>query len=150
MVLNACGWTLGFVDSSIATKERSFDGIDNISIYNFLMTDMSNAYKCYFVFDTENKTISAYDKEKVADKTNIAFTFNNLLKDVGIKENADDIISVMHVSGADGVYISNINPIGNSCLYDFTYFMDNDYGMSNELISALSTWNTKVENAKNW
>ena len=148
MVLNACGWTLGFVDSSIATKERSFDGIDNISIYNFLMTDMSNAYKCYFVFDTENKTISAYDKEKVADKTNIAFTFNNLLKDVGIKENADDIISVMHVSGADGVYISNINPIGNSCLYDFTYFMDNDYGMSNELISALSTWNTKVENAK--
>lgn len=148
MVLNTCGWTLDFVDSSIATKERSFDGIDNISIYNFLMTDMSNAYKCYFVFDTENKTISAYDKEKVADKTNIAFTFNNLLKDVEIKENADDIISVMHVSGADGVYISNINPIGNSCLYDFTYFMNNDYGMSNELISALSTWNTKVENAK--
>ena len=148
MVANACGWTIDYVDPDIAEKRRTFDNLDNIPIYNLLMTSMSDAYKCYFVFDTENKTISAYDREKVANKTNIAFTFSNLLENVEIKESSDDIISVMHVSGADGVYISNVNPIGDSCLYDFTYFMNHDYGMSGDLIAALTVWNTKVENAK--
>lgn len=150
MISNACRWTINHVDASLMASGmgRTFDDLDNISIYNLLMTNMSNAYKCYFIFDTENKTISAYSRDLNDIKTNIAFTFDNLLKNVEINQNKDDIATKMYVSGADGVSINNVNPIGDSCLYDFTYYMNNDYGMSNELINALTAWNEKVENAK--
>jgi len=150
MISNACRWTINHVDASLMASGmgRTFDDLDNISIYNLLMTNMSNAYKCYFIFDTENKTISAYSRDSNDIKTNIAFTFDNLLKNVEINQNKDDIATKMYVSGADGVSINNVNPIGDSCLYDFTYYMNNDYGMSGELINALTAWNTKVENAK--
>lgn len=150
MISNACRWTINHVDASLMATGmgRTFDGLDNIQIYNLLMTNMSNAYKCYFIFDTENKTISAYSRDANDIKTNVAFTFDNLLKNVEINQNQDDIITQMYVSGTDGVGINNVNPIGDSCLYDFTYYMNNDYGMSNGLISALTAWNTKVENAR--
>ncbi|HNY44657.1 MAG TPA: hypothetical protein PKH15_08230 [Bacteroidales bacterium] len=49
---NVSKWTIGHVDSTLLAKYRTFE-INNISIYNLLMTEMSTAYNCYFTFDNE-------------------------------------------------------------------------------------------------
>lgn len=55
----AYGWSVGHVDEVLATQTRSFD-ISRESIYDFLMNDVSDTFKCYFVFDTINNTVNAY------------------------------------------------------------------------------------------
>lgn len=137
------GWTIGHVDASLLDLHRTFDNLDNIYAYNLMMTDMSKAYGCYFLYDIENNIINAYDKTTTGEKTNIALTFNNLLEKIEVKETDDDICSVLAVAGAENVYISNVNPLGNSCLYDFSYYMNHDYGMSEELKDAIKAWDIK-------
>ena len=55
----ARGWTIGHVDKSLMTQARSFE-VDRESIYDFLVNDVSETFKCYFVFDTINNIINAY------------------------------------------------------------------------------------------
>lgn len=55
----ARGWTIGHVDKSLMTQARSFE-VDRESIYDFLVNDVAETFKCYFVFDTINNTVNAY------------------------------------------------------------------------------------------
>ena len=57
----AYGWTIGHVDAALATQTRSFN-VDRESIYDFLMNDVAQTFKCYFVFDTVNNTVNVYSE----------------------------------------------------------------------------------------
>lgn len=59
ILVKARGWNIGHVDESLAQQTRSFE-IDRESIYDFLMNDVAETFKCYFVFDTENNLVHAY------------------------------------------------------------------------------------------
>lgn len=109
------------------------------------MGDVQSAYGCYFVFDTENLTINVYDKTRTATNTDILLSFDNLLKNVEITENSEDICTALQVNGADGVTINDINPLGSSFIYNFDYFKDSTKFMSEELISAVNTWESKIQ-----
>ena len=52
-------WKIGHIDSSLTTLSRKFD-IDRISVYDFLMNEVCQAFNCYIVFDTLKKEISFY------------------------------------------------------------------------------------------
>lgn len=64
----AYGWTIGHVDDALATQGRSFE-IDRQSIYDFIMNDMCDTFKCYVEFDTINNTVNIYSENEVERHT---------------------------------------------------------------------------------
>lgn len=59
----AYGWTVGHIDEELKTQQRSFS-IDRQSIYDFIMNDMCNTFKCYVEFDTIENTINIYSESE--------------------------------------------------------------------------------------
>lgn len=53
------GWSIKYVDPSIASMTRTFE-ISRESVYDFFINDVSDKFNCFFVFDTINNTISVY------------------------------------------------------------------------------------------
>lgn len=60
----AYGWTVGHVDEELAKQSRSFE-IDRQSIYDFIMNDMCETFKCYVEFDTINNRVNFYAENEV-------------------------------------------------------------------------------------
>ena len=58
-------WKIGHIDPSLTTLSRKFD-IDRISVYDFLMNEMCQAFNCYITFDTLKKEISFYAEATTA------------------------------------------------------------------------------------
>lgn len=59
----AYGWTVGHIDEELKTQQRSFS-IERQSIYDFIMNDMCNTFKCYVEFDTIENTINIYSESE--------------------------------------------------------------------------------------
>lgn len=88
----AYGWTVGHVDEELAKQSRSFE-IDRQSIYDFIMNDMCETFKCYVEFDTINNTISIYAENEVErfigdGETNIFNLQNDISTDTDITINS--------------------------------------------------------------
>lgn len=60
----AYGWTVGHVDDELVSQSRSFE-VDRESIYDFIMNEMCETFKCYVEFDTINNTINVYSENEV-------------------------------------------------------------------------------------
>lgn len=60
----AYGWTVGHVDDELKNQRRSFE-IDRQSIYDFIMNDMCETFKCYVEFDTINNKVNIYAENEV-------------------------------------------------------------------------------------
>ena len=60
----AYGWTVGHVDEELKNQSRSFE-VDRESIYDFIMNDMCDTFKCYVEFDTINNTINVYSENEI-------------------------------------------------------------------------------------
>lgn len=58
-------WKIGHIDPSLTTLSRKFD-IDRISVYDFLMNEMCQAFNCYITFDTLKKEINFYAEATTA------------------------------------------------------------------------------------
>lgn len=59
------GWSIGHVDSSLATMSRTFD-VSRVSVYDFLVQDLCESFNCFIVFDTINNTINFYAESLVS------------------------------------------------------------------------------------
>lgn len=55
------GWSIGYIDSSLATMSRTFE-ISRVSVYDFIVQDICDKFNCFAVFDTINNTISLYSE----------------------------------------------------------------------------------------
>lgn len=133
----AYGWTVGHVDEELAKQGRSFE-IDRQSIYDFIMNDMCETFKCYVEFDTINNTISIYAENEY--DTDVIIAFENLSNDMKVNYSADDIKTVLTVKGSDDLDIRNVNfglpsimnldyyctPewMGDSLYQEYKYYMD--------------------------
>lgn len=60
----AYGWTIGHVDAELASQGRSFE-VDRESIYDFIMNEMCDTFKCYVEFDTINNIINVYSENEI-------------------------------------------------------------------------------------
>lgn len=142
------GWTIAHVDSTLLNQYRTLS-IDKAECYGLLMGDIAEAFKCYFVFDTINKTISCYDREKVPYNSQINLSFKNLIRTQKISEGNDDVITALMIEGAEGVGINLVNPLGNNVVYDFSYYCNNEkWGMSSDLQTAIADWNELIESER--
>lgn len=80
----AYGWTVGHIDEELKTQQRSFS-IDRQSIYDFIMNDMCNTFKCYVEFDTINNVVNIYSENEVerciGDGETVVFKLQNDISD---------------------------------------------------------------------
>lgn len=136
-------WTLGSVSTSLWTKYRTFD-VTSETLYSFLMNSVSNAYECFFIFDTETRTVYVKDTTDVVHTTAIYLSYDNLIKNAQITEKSDEFVTALSVLGGGDLDIRTVNPLGTNFIYDFSYPMEQGQ-MSDDLYNALDLWNQKID-----
>lgn len=113
-------WRIGHVDATLATERRSFD-IDRESVYDFLMNEVAPTFKCVVIFDTYDSTINIYAEETAGDDTDVIISFDNLASKINVKYSADDIKTVLTVTGSEDLDIREIN-YGLAYITDLSYY----------------------------
>lgn len=119
-------WKIGHISSDLLAKYRAFSNVDNSYIYNFLIQDVQKAYQCFFVFDNDKQTISAYSYADVMDSNNRIFlTWDNAIKNMTLTNEKNEMVTALRVHTAEDTYgIGLVNPYGSSIIYNFTGFLD--------------------------
>lgn len=147
LVLEKCpDWSIGHIDNELYTMERCFE-ISRQDVYSFLMTDVSKAFECIFIFDTINHLIHVYQEKNIGEDTNIHISYSNLAKNVNISSSTDDIKTCLKVTGADEISIREVN-MGYDKIYNIGYFHDLKYmsqGLYDTYAQWIELWNSKVD-----
>lgn len=140
----AIGWKPGYISPSVAQRYRTFDQYDDY-LLSFIYNAASEKFRCVFVFDPYERTISAYDVDEQLDTIPIYLDFDNLLDSVGIEEMSDELVTAIRPYGADGLDIREVNPIGTNWIYDISYFIANG-DVSKQLADKWVSWQQTVLN----
>lgn len=139
-------WTIGHVDSTVASRYRTFEDVStDTNCLSFMLQDMQNAYECIFVFDIINRVIDVYSQDNYVVRTNIHITPDDLVDSLTVSEDADDLYTAISVYGQNNLTINAINPTGGNTLYNFDYYKS---WMSPALSTAVGNWQTAIDNAK--
>lgn len=138
-------WELGSIDSSLWNLYRTFEVIDK-NVYEFMMSDVEEAFECIFIFDTVAKTISVKAIKNAVKETDIFLSHKNVVKNLDVTEDSEQIKTGLNIYGADDVTIRSINPIGGTTIYNFDYYKTTEW-MPQDLIDAINAWEDKVEKA---
>lgn len=145
IIQNQTGWNIAHVDGTLLNSYRTMS-IDGEEVYGLLAGDISEAFKCYFVFDTMERKIYCYDRERTLVNSGINLSFRNLIIDMNKTQSSDDITTALTVTGAEGVGINLVNPLGNNVIYNFDYYMnDYEWGMPKDLQTAVKAWLKKID-----
>lgn len=139
-------WTLGHVDISIAEKFRTFDKPDT-TVFEFFMKDVEEAYDCLFKYNKINRIINVYDKLTYSNKTSILLSKDETIDTIKISDDNTKIVTALNVFGQNDLDIRSVNPIGTNVIYNFDYYKNSNW-MSDELVSAINTWETKIESSE--
>lgn len=141
-VLNvAPSWSVGHVDATLASEQRSFD-VDDSDVYSFLTGDVSEAFNCLFIFDTFNQTVSAYDLDNYGEDTNIYVSIDNLAQSMTESIDENSIITCYYVNGGDGIYINEVNPNSTNKIYNFEYYLPE---MEESIQNKVKAYNEKYQ-----
>lgn len=139
-------WTIGHVDPELATEQRSFE-VDKQSIYDFLTNDVQNAFKCVVLFNTITNEINIYKEEEDEHyQTDVYMTFDNLSKNVNISYTADDIKTMITVTGDEDLDIREVN-FGLPYILDLSYYHTIEW-MGQKLYDKFSAYQNKLENSR--
>lgn len=168
-------YTIGHIDDSLKGLQYSFS-FDSTSIYDALM-EIAEKIGCIFRFDTNTRTISAYDLKNYCRDcgkryeehtrvcpycgstdvilgdgrdTCITVSKDNIASLVSIDGDEDNYKTVLRIKTGDDLLdasIRNINPNGSEYIYYFTDDVLAD--MSPELVEKLNEYNEKNEYYQN-
>lgn len=149
LILHEHGWRVGYVDPTVvpdsdieddrvplANKVGYFEK-DSQDIYSFLTQDVSQYYRCIFVFDTENYLVNCYNINNIGYDTNIYLSFRNIQNEV-TRSSDKDLYTVFHVQGAEELDFTEAN-LGEDWISDISYFLNTDH-FSQEFIDKYENW----------
>jgi len=145
------GWSIYYVDPEISKEYRNFQE-DSVSSYSFLTDTVSDVYECIFIFDSFNKTVSAYKLENLGKDTGITLQYRNLIKSIKKSSSEDDVKTVLTVCGGNDdrtnttLGIIEVNIGGSNQIYDFSHYYPM---MSDELKNALIAYKKKCADNEN-
>lgn len=150
-------WSIGHISSKLMSTYRTIESVDDINIYSFLTSTVQPLYNCFIVFDSDNRTISAYTQADLfagSDRhTNIHLTWDNAIKQID-KDNKDvSNFTALRVHSSDDTYgLGLINPTGNNIIYNFNYVGTLDYYPDGQCVRTLKTaldeWVTEYESQR--
>ena len=137
------GWKIGNVDVSLRRKERKFDE-DRIAVYDFLMNEVQDTFKCVVEWDTLTNTINFYEEAEdgitedntvqTRWETDVFISRDNLASEININYSTDDIKTKLKVSGADDLDIREVN-LGQNYIMNLSYYHTLDW-MEQDLFEA--------------
>lgn len=130
-------WKPGHVDIELQNLHRSFE-IDHESIYDFLINEVSDTFKCVFDFDTETNTVNIYDEEKYGKDTNIYISKDNLSQELTVSYNGDEIKTCLYVYGDSDLTIREVN-LGLPYIMDLSYYATPEW-MGQDLYEAYKNY----------
>lgn len=131
-------WSVGEVDEKLIGKYRTFS-VSNANVYDFIKSTVQKSYSCIFEFDTYARKINVKHTESDAETSAVFISLDNLAKKITVKEETDDLVTVLDVNGADGVDIRSVNPTGTNRIYNLDYYMNTDH-FSREMIEKWENW----------
>ena len=137
------GWKIGNVDIKLGRKERTFNE-DRIAVYDFLMNEIQDTFKCVVEWDTLTYTVNFYEEEEdgiTEDnevqsrwETNVFISRDNLANEININYSTDDIKTKLKVSGANDLNIREVN-LGQNYIMNLGYYHNLDW-MEQDLFEA--------------
>ena len=139
-------WSIGEIDSSLIGKYRTFEENDS-NLYHFMKSSLQDIYHCIFEFDTYRRVVNVRDVNAKVSISPVFLSLDNLLKQIDIKEDTENIFTVLDVNGAEGVDIRSVNPTGTNKIYNLDYFM-NETNFSSDMIEKWNTWKTTLQNSQ--
>lgn len=145
-------WTIGHVDSSLYTQEGKFEQ-SRVAVYDFLMNDVCDKFKCVIEWDTINMKVNFYEEEEdgITEDGNIQTRFNtdvfisrdNLANSINIKYSTDDIKTKLKVTGGDDLDIREVN-LGQNYILNLDYYHTVDW-MGQELYDKYGKYKKLLE-----
>lgn len=144
----APGWSIKSVAPEVAQRYRTFDEYDDY-LLPFLYNDAQQTFRCVFVFDTYDRTISVLDADAELEMLPIYLDFDNLLKAVKVEEKSDELATAVRPYGSDGLSIFDVNPIGSNWMYDLSYFIESG-DIPKELGEKWTQWQRSVLNQQSY
>ena len=145
-------WTIGHVDMALRNKERKFDE-DRIAVYDFLMNELQDTFKCVVEWDTMTNTVNFYEEAddgitedntvQTRWETDVFISRDNLANEININYSTDDIKTKLKVSGADDLDIREVN-LGQNYIMNLGYYHTLDW-MEQDLFEAYDDYLDAVE-----
>ena len=139
-------WTITFIDDILKYGENGKDAIyrsfesAQTNGYDFMINSVEQAFEMIWIFDFLHHTIKAKLVSSVTKPTDIYLSFDNLVQNIEVSENAENIKTVLNCEGSS-LDIRAVNPMGTNYIVNFDYYKDkNGNWMSKELIEALDEW----------
>lgn len=135
-------WGIGYVDASLYHIYRTYN-ITEDNWYNFLFNSVTQDYECVIRVDTFNKKISIYTIENGVIETDIYLSFFNLAKKFETETVEDGIKTAIEVYGANNLGIHDVNPLGTSVLYNYSYYKNTDW-IKEDTVNAITKWENLI------
>lgn len=157
-------WNIGYISPNVCSKYRTFDDLDNVNLYSFLINDVQSAYQCYFIFDTDRKLIhiisGTVDEDslkgfvggKLGCQSSSYLSWDNAIKQTNIHTTDSRCVTALRVHSADDKYgLGLINPVGNNVLYNFDSYLSYmdfiaDKDKNRTLLAAVQSFLKEIEN----
>ena len=159
-------YTIGHVDPSIASLQRSFS-INNQTIYDFLSKTLSEEIGCIVLFNSATRTINIYDLENrcvdcnerieadttcpncggtniiegYGEDTAVFISCENLAVETVLEGDKDSVKNCFKIKGGDDLINSTIraiNPNGDDYIYYFSE--EQKEKMPNELVNKIESY----------
>lgn len=115
-------WKIGSVSPSLIGRYRTFDDVDEKAL-DFMLNKLQETYGCIFDFDTYNRVVNVIDANEDTVMVPVYLSSQNLIKEASVDTNAENVITKLYISGAEGVSIRNVNPTGDSYIYNLDYYI---------------------------
>lgn len=131
---NVPEWKIGNVDQSLWHRERKFSN-DRISVYDFLMNDVSETFGCTFVWDSLTGLVHCYEEvdddvvENEAStrfETDVYVSKDNLASECKVSYSSDNIKTKLVVTGSDDLDIREVN-LGRNEIMDLSFYHTEDW-----------------------
>lgn len=131
-------WSWVVVDSELQGKYRTLSNVNNNG-YNFIKSNLQTTYSCIFDFDTSTRTAYIYSASRSLGTAGVYISNQNLAKEIELEEKTEDVVTVLDVSGAEGVDIRSVNPLGTNKIYNLDYYLGAGY-FSDSLVEHWEDW----------
>lgn len=112
----------------LASKYRTFSGDDNSTVYAFLKNKLQESFECFVKFDILNREIEICRYEDALNDMEFILNESNFTDECKIKTTIDDYTNALSVSASDSdLYMSSVNPLGTSTIYNFKHDLDSGF-----------------------
>lgn len=125
----------------LTTKYRFFEQCST-KWYNFLMSDVAEAFDCVFVFDSYNMEVNVYAKETFGTNNGLFLDWTHIEK-INKTHKVGDVVSRLYMESPNTSIVEE-NPLGTEYVECFDYYINSGI-MSNSLIDALKNYDVLLE-----